>query len=844
MFAAKNELLTRPSGGYRVTNSLRFRGGQYLNRTPASAGNRTVWTWSCWVKRAKLGARQELLCADVNGTNDASAIYFDTSDRLNVQNFVGSVLKTQKITNAVFRDPSAWYHIVVSQNGSTACTVYVNGVSQTFSTSTGPDATNWYINSTTPQSIGNDSQLLANYLDGYLAEVNFIDGQALTPSSFGAYDTNGVWQPAACTVSDYGKNGFYLPFSDSANIFNDKAAIATNHSAANNWTANSLQTTSSTLTTYDYMIDSPTNYADGGNGRGNYAVLNPIDKDASATISNGNLNIISSAAVGNSTYRASRSSLAVSSGLWYAEFTLTLVSTNAFSVGISPTTDVINGANYYFGSTSGSYGIYYNGANQYKGNNATGTQLAAGSPANGDIFQIAVDLTNGKIWFGKNNTWYEGNPATATTPSFTFTPSASYSFGGSVNITTTASNQLDANFGQRPFSYTPPSNFLALNTQNLPTPTIANGAQYMAAVTYTGNAGTNPVTTTSANSGNNPLGTTFQPDLVWTKSRNQVSNHLLYDVVRGPGYYIQSSTSNAEAYLASTLTSFNSDGFTVGAGDNGNASGSTAIAWQWLGGGAPTVNNTAGAGNVPTAGSVLINGANSTSALAGSIAATRLSANQSAGFSVVTFTAPNSASPQTFGHGLGVAPSMIFIKIRNTTGSWQVYHASIGNTQRLLLNTTDAATTTSGPWNNTSPSSTVVTIGTTFVPDASASTYVAYCFAPVAGYSAFGSYTGNGSTDGPFVFTGFRPRWILIKRYDSGAEAWYLYDTTRDTYNVAQNTVSPQGSGAEGSGAIRYFDILSNGLKCRTSDGAFNGSGGTYIYAAFAENPFKYSRAR
>jgi hypothetical protein len=254
-----------------------------------------------------------------------------------------------------------------------------------------------------------------------------------------------------------------------------------------------------------------------------------------------------------------------------------------------------------------------------------------------------------------------------------------------------------------------------------------------------------------------------------------------------------------------------------------------------------SINNTAGAGNVPTAGSVLINGANSTSALAGSIAATRISANTSAGFSVVTYT--GTGANATVGHELGVAPDMVIIKRRDTTSNWQVRHTSIAVANSIQLNLTNAAASATTVWNSTAPTPTVFSIGTDATVNANTGTYVAYCFDAVAGYSAFGSYTGNGSNDGPFVYTGFRPRYILFKRTDSTGN-WYIYDSSRQTYNVMQLELYPDVSAAETNGGDTV-DLLSNGFKLRTGAQApKNANGGTFIYMAFAENPFKLALAR
>jgi hypothetical protein len=244
-----------------------------------------------------------------------------------------------------------------------------------------------------------------------------------------------------------------------------------------------------------------------------------------------------------------------------------------------------------------------------------------------------------------------------------------------------------------------------------------------------------------------------------------------------------------------------------------NANAVTYVGWQWKAG-------TTSASNTN-----------------GSITST-VSAGATQGFSVVTFTAQTSGTA-TVGHGLGVAPSMIIVKIRASASNWYVYHVSLGNVNTAFFNLTNAPQALPNHWNSTTPTSSVFSLGTDF---ATSGTMLAYCFAPVAGYSAFGSYTGNGSTDGPFVYLGFRPRWILLKKTSAAGNNWFIWDTSRDTYNVVQNYLWSNSSSAEGADVA--IDVLSNGFKVRAVSGNYNDSGGTYIYGAFAENPFKNSLAR
>jgi len=361
----------------------------------------------------------------------------------------------------------------------------------------------------------------------------------------------------------------------------------------------------------------------------------------------------------------------------------------------------------------------------------------------------------------------------------------------------------------------------------MPTPTIPAGNLFMNATIWTGD------NTTPRSITNGVTGQSFQPDFVWIKSRSNAYQHNLYDSVRGAGaaFALSSDQTAAEGGNSNVygfLSAFNSNGFAVtqgtaggGGAPNGNAytnqSGSTYVAWQWKAGGAAVTN---------TAGTI----------------SSQVSANTTSGFSVVTYTG-NATSGATVGHGLGVAPSFIIAKNRNSgVTDWPTFHVSTGNDGGCTLNETAAKATNSTWWNNTTPSSSVVTLGSGSQTNGSTNSQVLYCFAPIAGYSAFGSYTGNGSTDGPFVYLGFRPRFVMIKRTNS-AEDWNIWDSSRSPFNLASVMLRPNTADAD-DGTVAGIDLLSNGFKWRNTWSGTNASGSTYIYMAFAENPFKYANAR
>jgi len=753
-------------GGFKVSNSLRFRAAAsaYLNRTPSAASNRTTWTWSGWVKRGVIptgssAAGSALFGAGVLGNNANFFGYlFDAATGSNtaciyLQETISNV-SNQLIwlSTPIFRDPSAWYHIVIAMDTTQATAanrvkVYVNGAAVSGSFNVTPaqnQATS--INNTVPQYVGaspiNTASL--NYLDGYIAEVNFVDGQQLTASSFGTYDANGVWQPINYSGT-YGTNGFHLTFGNTSSVANLGLDSSGN---GNTWTVNNVSLTAGT--TYDSMTDSPTVSS---STVANYAVLNPLWQGRTNSPTNGNLDYAASS-IGIGT-------IGMSSGSYYWEITSTGGTTTAalYSATASSSIGVTTGLTYgfRFNATTGVFDYTTNGSS---------------------FTSIATGLTTG--------------------PYFPY-------------VSTAAATTASFNAGQRPFTYTPPTGFNALNTYNLPTPTIPNGALYMAASTYTGTGATQTI-----NDGtNNSINATFQPDFVWIKSRSSTTSNLLYDVIRGTTNYIQTNATTANTANANTLTAFGSTGFTLGSDASAigvNVSAATYVAWQWKGGGTG-VSNTAG-----------------------SITST-VSANTAAGFSVVGFTSTQSNS--TIGHGLGVAPSMIIFKdYASGTTNWPVYHVSLGATQYLFLNSTSAAATDSTMFNNTAPTSTVFSTGTNsnFAPG----TTIAYCFAAVPGYSSFGSFVGNGSADGPFIYTGFLPRWIMIHVATGVASNWSINDSSQVTYNVNNQTLLAENSGAVST--VYPIDFLSNGFKLRTTNQ--NNSGSTTIYAAFAENPFNSSRAR
>ena len=798
--AILNTGIVAPTGGYQIERSLRFNSADsaYLNRTPASAGNRKTWTWSCW---AKLGTSPLNILSCNSANSDAGNFQLTfSSGAFAVQAWTVN----WRVTTQVLRDNSAWYHIIVAVDTTQATAnnrirVYLNGSEVTaFSTTNNPSQNaDIGMNQAATTRIGAASDSLANFFNGYLTEINFIDGQALTPSDFGETDSaTGVWKPKKFSGT-YGTNGFYLNFSDNSNTTSTTLGKDSSGNG-NNWTPNNFSVTAGAGN--DSLVDTPTNYGtDTGLGaecRGNYATQNALVQTSNLSLSNGNLTI-----TGSGSYSTTPATLGMSSGKWYWEYTCTTYSASGdthYGIG----TGAFNlYQNTWAGNTAA--GWVYVASNGSKYNNGTSGSYGA-SFTSGDIIGVAFDADAGTLTFYKNGAT-QGTAYTGLT-SGPYFPIA----------TVGTSNVTNANFGQRPFAYTAPSGFKALVTQNLPTPTIG------ATSTTQANRYFDILLETGTGSARSVTGLNFQPDFLWAKGRSGSASHLLYDAVRGVDKSLNTNNTLAEDTTAGQLTSFNSNGYSLPNDTAGylNFSGRTYAFWNWKANGSGSSNTQ------------------------GTITST-VSANTTAGFSIVTYT--GTGANATVGHGLGVAPSLVIVKRRDGGSgySWHVQHVSTGNTRALFLDSTSSGGTSSVYWNNTSPTSTVVSVGTDTSINANTGTFVMYAFAPIAGYSAFGSYTGNGSTDGPFVYLGFRPRWVMIKASSTGGAGydWFIYDTARDTYNVCTKDLEANLSSAE-DGYSADIDVTANGFKLRNGNGGTNGSSVTYIYMAFAENPFKYSLAR
>jgi hypothetical protein len=794
---------TGDSGGYQTQRSLRFRSSAsaYTSRAFSSGDARTL-TRSYLIKRGSLGANG--IASAYTDVNNQTGFTFNSNDQLQVYQLNASTTVLNKVTTRVFRDPAAWVHLLFVFDTYNAINedkvrIYVNGVRETsFSTNTNfTAASTTYFND--PSALELTGRAGASFGALYITEAFGVDGKALSPSVFCEYDTTvpTYWRPkspaqvrAAVAVGGGARNGFgvnggYWPFSDPTSLTTlmyDRSQSDTD-TTGNNWTANNISLTAGS--TYDSMLDVP--LGGGGSERGNYATLNPLNIVAGDfAVTNANLRVTSS---NGPSSESAFSTVAVAAGKWYCEVLASTV-TDAGVVGVSPATVRPNQG--FYAQTGGVAYYLTNGTKFVSGSN---TAYGASATA-GDVIGIALDMDTQQVTFYKNNV-SQGAISASLSGEYVF---AAGDGSGSTAIDYTF------NFGQRPFTYTPPTGFKALHTGNLPTPTGAalEPKKHFDVVLHTGTGVARSVT-----------GAQFQPDLVWVKARSTAFSHKLYDSVRGAAKELNSDLTAAESTDAAQLTSFNSGGFSVGTGLGVNQNTSTFADWLWKAGGAAVTNN------------------------AGSITS-QVSANTAAGFSIVTYTGTGASA--TVGHGLGVAPKMVIVKGRGNSVSWAIYHQNLIGTpgQVWIPFDTSATLTASTVWNNTAPTSSLFSIGTASNTNVNTVQFVAYCFAEIPGYSKIGSYTG-GDANPRFVYCGFKPRWVLIKR-SNGVENWYIYDSSRDQYNQMRTVLEPNLTNADGTGDI--VDFVANGFVLRSNSVATNSSTDTYIFMAIAEANFKYANAR
>jgi hypothetical protein len=811
---------TKDFYSHKIGQSLRFDDGDsaQLVRTPSSSGNTQTFTYSGWIKRGNVGNLSypmTLLSAGPTGSSgtDSFSIFYTatpTDDYLRVQEYSGGGFQLELETSAFYRDPSAWYNVVVSVDttNSTAddrVKIYINGEEVTsFGDRANPSLNfNTNVNSTTAHSVGDNSGTYTWYFDGYMAEINLIDGTALDASSFGETKA-GIWIPKDTSGLTFGTNGFRLKFQDSSALGDDTSGNGNDFSVTN-------------LAATDVVLDSPTN---------NWATMNPLDGNG-PTIQEGNLKVYGDTSF--SVFEGFKGTFPMSSGKWYWEV---YIDVGGFTqTGITPTTNtaVISTTNLSYHTDAMTY---ESNGNKAIGTGGTGTAPSGrtttsygASYTDGDIIGVALDLDSSPttLTFYKNNSTQGAAFSSLASDEYVAVHAGIQNNFGIFNFgqdssfagTKTAQGNTDDN-GVGDFYYSPPSGYLACCSANLPDPAIdpaqdEEPADHFNTVLYAGN-----------NSTNNITGVGFQPDWVWLKNRSSGSTaHRLYDSVRGPHKALFSTSTTAEFTEGGWgLDSFDSDGFTL-LHDNTNKlyfnqTGQNYVAWNWLAGGSASSNSD---GDITSS----------------------VSANTKAGFSIVSYT--GTASADTVGHGLSQAPELVIWKDRETAVNWLVQGDAMGAAASgyiMLLNNTGSSYANSN-FNTTLGASTITLDagGTNY--NGSGKDTIAYCFHSVDGFSKIGKYFATNSSNGPFVHLGFRPALVIIKATNRTSH-WIMQDNKRPGYNQTSIALFSNLSNAESTD--RHMDFLSNGFKLRLTALDPNTNTAEYIYLAFAEQPFKYSNAR
>jgi len=950
-------------GDYQIEKSLRFNDDDsaYLKREFDATGNQKTFTVSFWMKKCTTTLDSRYLFTTEFTTGSYYFQLTSNSNQLQVYNKGASANVNVKLNN-VFRDPAAWYHIVLkvdtTQGGdeSNRLKIYVNGVHETDYEDDDFPAEDYTFsmlaNKDKLVGAANFNDSIQGYYDGYIAEFHYIDGTALDADSFGETNADtGQWVPIEYTGGSYGTNGFHLNFSNTSDLGEDSSGNDNDWTANNltadpgvattlfdgevfsddvtgsgtfsgtrtkdkmfvadrtdasdmyayvansststwiKWTPNtsipdtahngyvwisgggndgygcndktiyindSVETVQATRfpdsaavvrwykftvtgtftslkvegahprinavsfqaepdwanthivdgedhmshgvqsTDVDVSTDSPTTFDDEGNGTGNYCTLNPL---ASAlTLSDGNLKATQAA---NATHKKAYGTFGMKTGAWYWEVTKHTDQSQGGggtyqSLGLG-VTNVANMVLTGFPTDDNHFTYLHEAALYYDdGTNPTSTpavDVPGGDEHSAGVWMFAFDFDNGKGWVGKDGTWFKpggtgGNPATGADPIFTNFESGA-TFCPMIHIYPACS--VTANFGATGFAHTPPTGFKALNTFNLDDPTIAISNKHFDLAI---DDGADILSTAN--------GLTDGADFVWIKRRADSGFHILFNRINDSG---MDGTPN----MASNQDYDEDDSGTY------SAPSGASVAWVWNAGTANVTNDASATG-------------------IGTIDST-YRANPDAGFSIVTYTG-NNTDPASVAHGLNAKPALILVKNRDTASkSWVVYHKALGATKYNHLNFSAAATTSADAWDDTEPTSTVWTMQDSSDMN-NTDNFVAYVWSEVEGYSKFSEYTGNGSADGPFVYTGFRPTFIIVKRSDANSH-WWLFDSVRPS---DQALFPGEQDGEQDKG--HTFDFLSNGFKLRSTESEVNTDTKPYMYIAFASHPFKYANAQ
>ena len=789
-----------PSGdrGDAIAQSIKFRSGlpsgNYLLKKNFSSDG-TAFTISYWVKKHNFAYIDHF--GNVNTTDgqygggQIGRNFSDTGYIHNQRNVAAYSCNFDHLGYAMssLTDQSGWNHYVWTRASGTASNrfnVYVNGVQRLSSPDSIPSGDPiWPIAGGDWNQIpgGNIASDLGGYWgDLYMAEWHYIDGTVYAPTTFGRFNDMGVWVPKTVTGVTYGTQGHYLKFdpTDSNGVAHDSSG------QGNHWTKISMQENADWRVGRDIGIkDTPTN---------NISVLNRLQLNAysDVTFSSGALTATAGATV--EAYTVSH----------FPCRQKTYWETYIESVGggVVGMINVEKYRDYTLGFAGGnSFGWNAPGNFYYLGSSNPSGSLSPSTWDTGDTLMHAYDPATGKYWTGKNGTWdNSGNPGTGANPTWTWPQAATRTLMSPGVSPYNATYSV--NFGQYDFTYTVPTGFDGHKMDRGTNLTIKDPSQHFDVYTYTSAGTATNITFT---------GWAFQPDLVWIKSTSHNSSHNLFDSVRGVNKSIKSNNNSLEGSTVGSLTSFDSNGFSLGTADSDiNYDSRSFVAWGWKAGETFTPSQTGGLSN-----------------LSGS-------RNTDAGFSIVKYNG-NGGTLATVGHGLNEAPQVILVKRLTTAAdNWLVYHASMGATYYAHLDTSAMPTTSAAYWNNTEPTDSVFTINSASGVNAD-DDYIAYCWHGIEGYSKMGMYgTGNGSSNGPYVYTGFKPRYVMIMRYNGGGGHWYIWDSERTKQNPRNVALFANDNTDNVSRSIAF---LSTGFRITDGDADINANNDSYIYWAYAEKP-------
>ena len=797
-------------GSAVIERSLKFNDDDsaYLSRTPGSAGNRKTFTFSCWFKRATLGTQSGAFLKAGDAASNYFKINIANDHKLYVLATISGGYTEYLRSERLFRDTTGWMHLVLrwDTTNSTAADrviVYINGSRISTSSYSAPSQNlDGFVNDTNQHEIG-ASTVNSQYWDGYMAEVNFVDGYSYDASYFGFTESQtGLWMPKRYEGA-YGTNGFRLDFNDNSST----AALGIDKSPnGNDFTASNFSVSAGVGD--DSSLDTPSN---------NFCTLNPLKTNPSNRITFTEGMLQHNGVSGNNHLR-SVSTMSVSSGKWYVEF--------KFISGY----ETADGTTHFGICTSGGHrdsnndALYYENSINFKtlryGNNGTFYVTDANSTSsstsslttfgNGDVMGIALDLDNNKFFVSKNGTFFSNgtgtqDPVTGANPLYSGSHiSSRKNQGWFFSISGYDAQVVAADFGQQGFDYTPPTGFKSVCARNMKpelSPAIIDPEKHFKCFKYTGTGATQKIDTVG-----------FRPDLIWCKRIENTSYHILTDSVNGAGKYFVSNTADGlSTGGAQIINAIRDNGFQVGTESNVNGNGETYTAWCWKAGGA-TVANTDGSIN------------------------SQVSANTEAGFSIIQYSGTGTTG--TVGHGLGRTPRVIFFRNHNGEGhDWNVYYNTPNGygagVRHLKLNQNSASAYATNKYNSTPATSSVITLHTAADNNQSGETITAYCWASIPGYSKVGVYRGNGNNDGEYIHTGFRPRWVWCKRVDSSGN-WQVWDAARETENEMDQVFEFSDTNSSESSSNTAIDFLAMGFKHRTSFNRSNTTG-DYLYMAIAE---------